>query len=773
VHHRTRYRHACLCLFGACAALLATAGASRAATISGYVREHGSRESMPYVSVYLEGSRMGATTNTSGYYAISGVPPGRQVLVAALVGYAEYRDTLDVGTSPIVRNIELAPAAIELETVKVEAERVRSPSLEIVPSRETFRGADLKVAPAAIEADPIRTLMTLPGVMQLSDFNTGLYVRGGTPDQNLILVDGAELYNVSHFFGLFSTFPADAIKSTELLLGGFPAQYGGRLSSVLNVTTDEGNKEHFSGLGGVSLLSSRLTLQGPVAKGSWLLSGRRTYLEPVLWMASKSTDALDGLGYYFYDFQGKVHQVLSHNDQVSVAGYLGRDRFAYDDPPVMHAKIEWGNWSASAVWTHLFSDQLFSHNQFYVSHFKSRATFKMEDFGAADVNELFDVDAKTDVTWYANDRHTLETGFHLKRHHMRFGQEAAGQKYEAFDLVAYVPSAYVEDSWRPWPFLTLQPGLRTSFFRVWDANSDAPAGATYYDLDPRLSVRCQIARNTYLKASVGHYTQYLFRVAREAQGINFMSDIWFTCDSTAPPQHAWHFITGLETKLSRDVDVTLEGYYKDFRQIAEFNFNAWAPKSAGEALLRGDGYAYGVDLGIQKRAGRHRGWISYSLGWTVRDIEGINRDGEGISEPYHPKYEQRHSLNLVYTYRISHRWSVNSRYGFASGQGYTKQLGWWTIEDPVYRIDPIYRDRLNARRVPYYSRLDMGVQGRFRKWGATWMPSLQIVNVLNRKNVFNVYQTTGDPTADPPKFSEEKQIPQLPFLPTIGLDVEF
>ena len=754
-------------------ALVVTSGQTVAATsISGYVRERGSRESIPYVSVYIEGLRLGGMTNAAGYYVINGVPPGRHVIVAAMVGYNESRQTLVVATEPLVHNIELSTEAIEVAAVEVQAERARAPSLEIIPSRETLRGVDLKIAPAAVEADPIRTLHTLPGVVQLSDFNTGLYVRGGTPDQNLILVDGSELYNVSHMFGLFSTFPADAIKTTELLMGGYPAQYGGRLSSVLNVITDEGNKERFKGSGGVSLLSSRMTLQGPFAKGSFLVSGRRTYLEPVLWAASRSSDAFDGMGYFFYDFQGKVHQILSHSDQFAIAGYMGKDAFKYTND-FMDTRFDWGNKSASLSWNHLFSGELYSHLQANLSRFVSHTTFKIEDFGATDHNELFDTDLRGDLTWFANERHTFETGVHVKRNTMRFGQEYAGQRYEAFNLIAYVPSAYLQDSWRPWPFLTLQPGLRATLFR--SRLRDTTGSATYSAFEPRFTVRYQLGEQTFLKAATGRYSQFIFRVPREYEGISMMSDIWFTCDDTPGgyPQRAWHYVLGLETKVRSDVDLSLEAYYKDYAGLVEFNASQTAPQSVEDALLRGDGYAYGLDVNVKKRAGRNTGWLSYSMSWTVRTIDGLNLDENGNPQPFYPKFDARHHLDAVYSFDLSRHWTLNSRMSLSSGQGYTKVLGRYVVEDPLFTQGLYYRGQKNGARLPYYMRLDVGAKGSYRFWGVRWMPFFQIVNVLNRANEFNRYYDSGDATKNPPETGRERAIPQLPFLPTFGVDVEF
>ena len=296
------------------ALMLALCGHVHGVDISGFVRDAGNGESLPYVNVYLKGEGRGGSTNESGYYVVVGVPPGEHTLVASIVGYRTFSEEITVAGDDIVKDISLIEQALLFEAKVITAEADEIEDFDISPGRTALQVRELKAAPAAIEADPIRTIQTLPGVASLSDFSVGLYVRGGTPDQNLVLLDGTDVYNASHLFGLFSTFPADAAKSTELMRGAYPARHGGRLSSVLNIITDEGNKEEFEGSGGASLMASRLTLQGPVGRGSWLVSARRTHLDPLIALARDALDA-KRFGYNFYDLQSKTHQVLSHSDQ--------------------------------------------------------------------------------------------------------------------------------------------------------------------------------------------------------------------------------------------------------------------------------------------------------------------------------------------------------------------------------------------------------------------------------------------------------------------------
>jgi hypothetical protein len=287
-------------------------------------------------------------------------------------------------------------------------------------------------------------------------------------------------------------------------------------------------------------------MQGPVAKGSWLVSGRRTYLEPILSFASRWNSDFSNLGYNFYDFQGRTHQVFSQKHQLSIAGYLGDDNLRFSDK-TFSSQLLWGNRSLSATWTYLPVDHLFVRTLAAVSRYRSRLQLGIEDFGVVERNRLFDGSLRSDATVFLTEYNTLESGFEVIRHHMDYAADFDKQTYNGFSITTTHASAYAQTSLRPWAFLSVQPGLRANYF----------SNGGYLNFDPRVSMRWQVGENTYLKGAVGYYTQYLFRVAREFQGINFLSDLWFTSDSTAGPSHAWQYVAGLETKLSDDVDLTL------------------------------------------------------------------------------------------------------------------------------------------------------------------------------------------------------------------------
>ena len=741
--------------------LLALFQIGEAATISGFVRDASNGESLPFASVYLKGRNWGGISNESGYYAIVNVPPDTYTLIGSLVGYATFQDTIRLGDADLVVDIELEEKAIELEATIIEAEREDVESFDISPGRTTLQVKELKVAPAAIEADPIRTIQTLPGVAALSDFSVGLYVRGGTPDQNLILLDGTDVYNASHLFGLFSTFPADAAKSTELLRGGYPAKYGGRLSSVLNVITDEGNKEEFEGAGGISLMSSRLTLQGPIGKGSWLLSGRRTHLEPVLALARDALDA-KRFGYNFYDLQGKTHQILSHDDQLTVAAYKGRDQLVYRFDE-FDFDLAWGNRTISTKWTHVFDSALFANFMLTGSRFRAQTTFDTEDVRLIESNRLTDLSFKGDANFFPNKDHTVEFGLLTKRQSMEYVFGEADQQWVNVDVEGFHHALYAQDNWKVTRLLTLQPGLRFNYF----------VNGGYTGWSPRLAARYQIGNDTFLKGAVGQYHQYIFRLAREFQGISLLSNVWALADSTAEPSKAIHYIAGIETPLAAALDLDVEVYYKDYEGLYELNYDETQSVEIGDIIRRGEGQAYGFDLLLRKRAGRHTGWVSFSTGISERTIDGLKLDENGAAQPFKSKFDRRFSLNLIHSWRLGKSWTLNSGYAYASGQPYTQVLGRGELELPSgLRWTFNQQGELNAVRLPEYQRLDVSIQKQweFDAWGLKFF--LQIVNLTNHKNVFNYFwDMEGKP--EKRRANKRREISMLPILPSFGVDFYF
>jgi hypothetical protein len=728
--------------------------------VSGFVRDAQTGESLAYVTVVLAGTRWGGVTDPSGHYALAGIPPGAYALRVQSLGYVASSDSVVLGTRDLVRHFRLVPQAVEMGGTVVEARRTESGVSDVAPGRTLLQIRELRAAPAAIEADPIRAVQTLPGVATLSDFSVGLYVRGGTPDQNLILLDGADLYNVDHLFGLFSTFPADATKSAELLRGGFPARYGDRLSSVLNVVSSEGNKEQFQGSAGASLLASRLTLQGPVGRGSYLVSGRRTHLDPLLALAGSRLGAR-WLRYNFYDLQAKTHQVLSDADQVTVSSYGGNDALAYRFER-FDFDVQWGNRALSSRWTHVFNSQFIGNLVLAGSRFASETRFNTEDVRMHERNRLADQSLRCDLAWAAGAAHAVEVGWLAKRLQSRYAFGEATQEWMDVAVHGYQSAAYVQDEWRLTPLFAAQAGLRYS----------RAGNGGYSGWDPRLSLRYQVGDDTYLKAAVGEYRQYLFRLSREFQGISLLSSIWVMADSTAAPSRATHGVVGLETRVL-GLDLDLEAWCKSYRGLYELNYDNVTSVRIGDILRRGSGRAWGADLLTKRQSGRHSGWLSVSTGISERTIAGLNPDADGTPRPFHSKFDRRFQTNLVYSWQLGRRWTLSTRAAAASGQPYTQVLGRGEVELQSglrYTFNDL--GSLNGVRLPAYQRLDLGVEHRFRcrSWDIT--ASLQVVNVTNHHNVFNYFwDPEGEPANSDP--GVRHQISMLPLLPSLGLDVDF
>jgi hypothetical protein len=741
------------------ALVLASGGQAGAADISGFLRDASNGESLPYVNVYLKGEKRGFTANESGYYVIVDVKPGKHTLVASLVGYRTFSEEVVVTADDIVNDISLIEQALLFEARVIKNDPEEVDDFDISPGRTTLQPRELKAAPAAIEADPVRTIQTLPGVASLSDFNVGLYVRGGTPDQNLVLLDGTDVYNASHLFGLFSTFPADAAKSTELMRGAYPARYGGRLSSVLNVITDEGNKEEFEATGGVSLLASRLTMQGPVGRGSWLISSRRTHLDPVIAIARKALDAKK-FGYNFYDLQGKTHQVLSHTDQWTLAAYTGQDALVYRFDE-FDFDLEWGNRTVSSKWTHIFDSNLFGNLLVTGSRFRGATVFDTEDVTLKEVNRLTDISLKTDINYVPDENHTVEAGVNVKRMSMDYQFGESSQIWYDLDVAGYHNSAYVQDNWSVNRLLVLQPGLRFNQF----------SNGGYTGWSPRLAARYQVGQDTYLKAAVGRYHQYIFRLTREFQGISLLSNVWALADSTAEPSAAIHYVAGVETRW-RKFDVDLEGYYKDYSNLYEINYDEQQSTKIGDLLRRGPGRAYGVDLLIRKRSGRQTGWLSVSTGLSERTIDGLKLDESLKPQSFNSKFDRRVSLNLIHSVSFRRRWRLNSRVAYAWGQPYAQVLGRGEITLPSgLRWSFQEKGELNAVRLPSYQRVDLALQRRFKfdTWDMKF--NLQVINVTNHKNLFNYFWSEGKADSQTP--AKRRKISMFPILPSIGFDFSF
>ena len=721
-------------------------GVARAASVSGFVHAAADGEPLRYVNVTVQDTHSGAVTNAQGFYTIPAIPEGSHTVVFRLIGMkTEQREVTLTTDQAISLSVELTIAPIAIEGVEVKAEGVEP---TMAPSKITLETRAMRAVPSVVESDLFRAVQTLPGVSTLSDFSSGLYVRGGSPDQNLILLDDVDVYNPSHLFGFFSTFNVDAVNTVDLQKSGYPARYGGRLSSLLDVHNREGNRKEFEGVARVSVISSSLTLEGPWKLGSWMAAGRRTYIEPLARAAGYD------LPYMFYDLHGRFNLDAGENDHTSLSLFRGKDRLDFNRPTV-DILLDWGNDTWSTQWTHVFNKSVFSHFLLGGSRFHSDGKVAFQDFEFRQKNRIEDLAAKGNLSFKPSPAHMVDLGFEAKRLDFSWNQDIGEGSTLNFDFDGYYGAAYVQDAWKVGANTRVQPGFRVDYY----------SDGGYTGLGPRLTVRQALTEDTALHASYGRYHQYLNLVYEEGLGY---ADMWFPVDKTLQPGRADHYILGVELGPFDAFELTVDGYYKDYQDLVEFSSEFGRSlfdenTKLGDVFNSGTGKAYGADVYLKNHVWGWDGWLGYAWGIARRHVEQYNRGQE-----YTAVYERRHQVTLMQTRTFSRHWLFNASFRYGTGQPTTLAAGRYTVYDVNGRAhDVALAGPLNENRLPAFHRLDVGISRLFHYKGTTIEPNLQIINVYNHDNV---YLRTYDLTKNPATFDD---VNMFPFLPTLGVNVMF
>ena len=733
---------------------LLAAGAAQAATLSGFVTDADSGESLPLASIVLTQVQLGAASNSSGYYAVKEVPAGTYEVEISYIGYKSWRDTLAFSNRDVRLDVALQVESVDLEEIVIQAERSEELEQATQSSFIALQVEPLQQMPAIGEADLLRSLQLLPGIQSASDISSGLYVRGGGPDQTAILLDHIPLYNPSHLFGFFSTFNPDAIKDVQLYKGAYPAAYGRTLGAVLDVSNREGNRQRFSSRGGISLIASRLLAEGPVGQGSWMLAGRRTYLEPVL-SAIRSRGVDIPLNYYFYDFNGKVNQRWG-DDTFTVSTYWGQDdlRADIENENESFVDLRWGNRALTARWTRVFSPTLFGHFMAAGSSYENTLLFSFFDTPFSIANSIRDWSLKGDVDYFANRNHTLTLGFLATL--FEFDYSASFNQLEQSDLYqrSVLASAYVQDEWQAGPTTRLRLGGRGTYFSVGDR----------LHFTPRMSLSHALSDKIRIKAAAGMYRQYLQLVTTEAFS---GGDFWMPLDSSVEPGRSYQGVVGTEWDPSRRYQLSVEAYYTDLANLVVLD-NAVAADSddtRSDDIFKsgGSGWASGVEVFLQQRTGAFTGWVGYTLGWTRRTFPELNG-----GRTFPPKYDRRHDLSFVVSYQAG-KWRLGSNLVYATGQAFTPASARYSLREPTTGSVKDYvlpAERNSARLLPYH-RLDASASREFGLWGLDVEFYLQIFNLYSRRNEWFVQFDTKNPETKP------EVVKQLPIVPTLGFNFSF
>lgn len=745
-------------------------------TISGYIRETGSEEALIGVNVLVPGTQLGAVTNTYGFYSITLPAQDSVRLSFSFVGYETIYRTVNLRQNQTV-NVSLLPGRL-LSEVTVQGESIMTKVSETAQmSQVSIPIEQIKKIPTLLgEKDVLKVLQLMPGVQKGSEGQTGLYVRGGGPDQNLIILDDAVVYNASHLFGFFSTFNGDALKSVELTKGGFPARFGGRLSSVIELNMKDGDKQQLHGEGGIGLIASRLTLEGPLrfnksktanrgpAKSSFLVSARRTYLDVLAApLISQQTDGQTAAGYYFYDLNAKLNYDFGPKNKLYLSGYFGRDRFFADDKESgTKVGLGWGNQTATLRWNHLFNQKLFANLSAIYSryNFNITATDETEDrnrFSLQYDSGIRDFGLKYDLDFYPAPAHALRFGMQATYH--RFtpsavvlqNSSALGLTQRVDNIDVYESGIYAEDNWRPTDKWRVNGGLRLSAF-------SAP-GATYLRPEPRLSAAYILRPDLSVKASYARMNQYVHLLSNT--GIGLPTDLWVPTTDRVAPQQSEQVAVGLakdfsgEKAAGKGLTLTLEGYYKtmnniiNYREGASFLFiddpTSAKPVRWEDNVTAGRGWSYGAEVLLQKKAGRFTGWVGYTLSWTQWQFAELNG-----GRPFYPRYDRRHDASVVLLYDLTPRINISGVWVYGTGQALTVPTSRYSASlqrlnggdgsptSSLFNAINVrdYGSEKNSFRAEPYHRFDFAVQFHKKKKHHERIWEFSVYNLYNRRNPF-------------------------------------
>ena len=744
-------------------ALLITAPGygQQSAAVNGYITDSQTGETLLTANIALIDINRGTSSNNSGYYSITNIEPGTYTIVASYIGYRRFEEeiTLEPGETRRL-NIELIPEGVQLDELVVESDREERERRNI--GRAQISTELIKETPSVLEPDVFRSVQLLPGVQAASDFSSGLYVRGGSPDQTLILLDETTVYNPSHFFGFFSTFNPDAVKDVRIYKGGYPAEYGGRLGSVLTVYNKDGNRRETRGTVSLGLLASRASIEGPYSRGSWFLAVRRSTLEPVLSVLRRTVDGVPDR-FYFYDINGKLNVDISDDDRLSIAFYSGNDLVSVPFQDEATIGLRYGNQTISTQYRRIFSSRLFGTVTATGSRYFNNPEFDIAGTPFERDNDIYDFSVKADSEFLLNEDISITSGIWGGLLTLRFRDRFDNQDTFNNRIQSGYLSAFTQADWDITNDWNLTSGLRLSSF----------AEGGYVRLEPRLSAEYSPSQRVRFQAAYGRYNQYLTLITNEAfTGF----DIWLTTDDGVPPAYGDQFVLGAKTVPFEGYGLDIEVYYRTMRDLFELDpfVNDAAGLEYAELFRFGEGFAYGVELFFERQIGNLTGFLGYTYGVTRRKFPGFNQqlvNNGSQARFYPPKFDRTHDLNITASYPLSENWTASAVFSYATGQAYTEPLGrtqisgipWDTSVRNVFTVG-----NLNASRLPSYHRLDLSFsrKGTFFNLGdAEWQ--FQVINAYSRRNVwFFNYDFDANPV-------DREDVTLLPIIPSISYTVEF
>ena len=776
-------------------------------TLSGYLKDSSSGETIIGGKIYIPELKKGTVTNTYGFYSLT-VPKGNYLVEFRSFGMKTVTRNMNL-TTDIRLDLEIEKNLQNLEEVIVNAnaeENIKSTKL----GQLKLDINEIKILPAFMgEVDVIKTIQLLPGVSSASEGGQGFYVRGGGPDQNLILLDEAVVYNAAHLFGFFSVFNADAVKNVNLTKGGMPANFGGRMSSVLEVNTNDGNKKKLGVKGGIGAISSRITIEGPLKKdkGSFIISGRRTYLDLIMKAAIPDSSPFSGSSYYFYDLNLKLDYEISKRDKIFFTSYYGKDDFSFgniDDN--FQVDMPWGNGIASLRWNHIFSNKLFMNLNTTVTDYNFSFGSSQDEFRFTLNSGIRDYGAKIGFTYFPNARHKVKFGADYIYHTFTPVSVSAESGNTTFDtgltqkLFSHESALYFLDEFDINENIRLNAGLRYSTFqhvgpftRYIKGDISTPDTTIdygkreiikfYHGLEPRISLRWLLPGKSSIKAGYSYNYQYVHLTSLSA--VSLPTDIWYPTTDKAKPQQGWQASIGyFKNFLQNRIEASIELYYKTMQNLIEYKEGALPgdniQDNTDNLLVYGNGWSYGSEFFIKKRVGKFTGWFGYTWSKTERKFEDLN-DGN----PFPAKYDRRHDLSIVSSYKINDRWTISGSFIYATGNTLTLPTSWY-VQNQSLLFN--YGQRNSTRMAPYH-RLDISATWYGREYKdktdvetgkiikvkkkLRTNVAISIYNIYNRANPYFLYvDNDGDFLAGDFEITV-KQVTLFPILPSITWNFEF
>lgn len=753
-------------------------------TISGEIKDSKTGETLIGASVYpSEMPTKGVVTNAYGFYSIT-LPEGKYNLVSQYTGYEKSSQTIDLKQNMKV-NFELGESVISLNEVVVTAEKQDRNITSTQMGMNKLSINEVKSIPVLFgEKDVLKTIQLLPGVKSAGEGNSGFYVRGGSSDQNLILLDEAPVYNPSHVMGFFSVFNSDAIKDLNLIKGGMPAEYGGRLSSVLDVKMNEGNNKEYHVNGGLGLISSHLTVEGPIQKdkSSFMISGRRTYAD--IFLKASSNEMLKNTNIYFYDLNAKMNFRLGEKDRLYISGYFGRDdinllRFSNSFQSM------WGNTTGTLRWNHIFSNKLFLNTSLIYSDFTYNMQLGSDSTQVNVESSIRDYNFKQDWQYYLNSQHTVKFGYNAIYHSFIPGSVTGNATISLVgsDIpkrYALENAAYLSDEWVVSEKLKITAGLRISNFNqlgpttiygfdedgiitdttVYKNNENIK---TYWGIEPRLSASFMLNESSSIKASYARTQQYLHLLSNATSYQS--TDLWIPSSNIVKPQIGDQYAVGYFKNFADNLfETSVEVYYKTMQNQIEYKNGAQfvLNKTAEADLVFGKGKSYGIEMYAKKRYGRFNGWISYTLSYTDRTFADID-----AGKTFPAKQDRRHEVSVVGIYQLNPRWSLSATWIYYTGNAVTFPSGKYLADN---RIVYYYTER-NGYRMPDYHRMDVAatwIHKKTAKFESSF--NFSIYNVYNRLNAYSISFRQSETNPDQ---TEAVKLSLFPIIPSVTYTFKF